>query len=316
MTDKFTAAEWAVMEGGHSIDDVEVSDEPFSFLKDIHEARLTKDNGSSQKLTYSDCGERLYLTLLALEMMRRYNDSAVFVKSYASKTRGFELYKFYRIMGTDLYNLIYFLVGDDSAQKKLKDPVAAIKLKKETRLPILDLNRYINQIATGTEPNLVSSLLMKLEGALKIANTDYKDIRRKLADWDKITRQDKRVAATRLIYAVRAKLRNSDITADFEKWAAIKNMEKDQVVDPEPTVSKPDISLSNDNLILYRYLVGTGNLAMAKRFLMLAQNGQSIPKNAVQAYLPIIDMIDDLVQAGPAYIQQLRALHKRAKKDY
>jgi len=34
----------------------------------------------------------------------------------------------------------------------------------------------------------------------------------------------------------------------------------------------------------------------------------------VQAYLPAIEMIDDLVQAGPAYVQQLRALHKRAKK--
>jgi len=316
MTDKFTAAEWAAMEGGHAIEDVELPSEPFSFLKDIHEARLTKDNGSSQKLTYFDCGERLYLTLLALEMMRRYNDSAPFVKSYANKTRGFELYKFYRIMGTDLYNLIYFLVGDDSAQKKLKDPVAAIKLKKETKLPILDLNRYINQIANGTEPKLVSSLMIKLEGVLKIVNTDYKSIRRYLADWDRITRQDKRVAATRLIYAIRAKLRNSDITSDFEKWAAIKNMEKDQVLDPEPTISKPDISISNDSLILYRYLVGNDKLAMTRRFLQLAQNGQSIPKPAVEAYLPIINMIDDLVQAGPAYIQQLRSLHKRAKKDY
>jgi len=34
----------------------------------------------------------------------------------------------------------------------------------------------------------------------------------------------------------------------------------------------------------------------------------------VQAYLPAIEMLDDIVQAGPAFVQQLRALQKRAKK--
>jgi hypothetical protein len=34
----------------------------------------------------------------------------------------------------------------------------------------------------------------------------------------------------------------------------------------------------------------------------------------VQAYLPAIEMIDDIVKAGPGYIQMLRALQNRAKK--
>ena len=46
----------------------------FSFIKDLHEARMTKDNGSSRKLTYSDCCERLYLMLLILETMRNFPD--------------------------------------------------------------------------------------------------------------------------------------------------------------------------------------------------------------------------------------------------
>jgi hypothetical protein len=33
-----------------------------------------------------------------------------------------------------------------------------------------------------------------------------------------------------------------------------------------------------------------------------------------QAYLPAIKMVDDIVQGGPAYVQQLRALHQRAKR--
>jgi|TARA_B110000977_G_scaffold119728_1_gene154279 hypothetical protein len=314
MTDKFTAAQWAEMEGGHEV--TPIQDASFSFLKEIHESRMTKDNGSSQKLTYSDCGERLYLTLLALETMRQYPEHKATVKAYANKTRGFELYKFYRIMGTDLYNLIYFLVGDDSAQKKLKDPEAAIKLKKTTKIPLRDLNRYINAVAQGRTTPQTTQLFIKLEQALKVTNTDYKAIRRGLNDWSKTTRSDKRTIATRLIFAVRAKLRSSDIIIDFEKWASIKNMEKATAVDPEPTISRPDINTSTNNVVLYRYLVGNDKIAMAKKFLELAKDGRGIPSPAVQAYLPVIEMIDDLVQAGPAYIAQLRALHKRAKKDY
>jgi hypothetical protein len=160
------------------------------FIKDLHEARMTKDDGSSQKLTYTDCCQRLYLILLVLETMRQFPEFRLSVQNYAKKTAGFELYKYYRIMGTDLYNFIYFVVGDDSAQNKLKDPDAAKRLKKETSVQIRDLNRYINQLAQGKEPLLVASLFINLEKSLKITNSDYKEIRRFVTDFDKLTKKD------------------------------------------------------------------------------------------------------------------------------
>jgi hypothetical protein len=284
------------------------------FIKDLHESRMTKDNGSSKKLTYTDCGERAYLTLLALETMRQYPDFKGYVQRYCKKTSGFELYKFYRIMGTDLYNFIYFLVGDDSAQDKLKDPGAAKRLKAKTILPVAAINRYINALAQGKEPTQTSQLLLKLEGALNITNTDYKAIRRNLVSYNKLTRADKRLLVTRLIFAVRAKLRSSDIIEDFEKFAQIKDLEKTNVTDPEPTVSRPDIATQPGDLALYKYLVGSKNLALTKKFLEMAKDGKAASSNMVQAYLPAIQMIDDIVQGGPAYVQQLRALQQRAKK--
>ena len=286
----------------------------FSFIKDLHEARMTKDNGSSRKLTYSDCCERLYLTLLILETMSKYPDFKNIVQKYAKKTIGFETYRYYRIMGTDLYNFIYFLVGGDSAQDKLKDPKSAKQMKRNTRIPVNDINRYIRTLASGTAFN-PTSLFIKLESALRITNSDYKAVRRSIGNWDRQTRSDKRLVATRLIFAARAKLRSSDFIDDFEKWAAIKNMEKASVTDPEPTVSKPDLAGSQQNLALYRYLVGSKNLALTKRFLQQASNGQAASSGMVQAYMPAIEMIDDIVQAGPAYVNNLRALHKRAKKS-
>ena len=311
MTDKYTAAEWAAMEGGH---DITPAESKFSFLQELHESRMTKDNGNSQKLTYTDCGERMYLTLLALETMRQFPDFKSYVERYAKKTSGFETFKYYRIMGTDLYNFIYFLVGDAGAQTKLKDPEAAALLKQKTNLPTADINRYIRSLANGTEPTSVSSMFLRIESAINVTNADYKAVRRAVMDWAKQNRQDKRLIATRLIFAVRAKLRSSDIIEDFEKWAAIKNMETASVVDPEPTVSVPDINTRRENLSLYRYLVGDKNLALTKKFLDQTKNGNAASSNMLAAYKPAVELLDDIVQAGPAYVQQLRALHNRAKK--
>lgn len=312
MSEKYTAAQWAEMEGGHEVSSID--DPSFSFIKDLHESRMTKDNGSSQRLTYTDCGERAYLILLVLETMRQYPDFQGYVQRYAKKTSGFELYKFYRIMGTDLYNFIYFLVGDDSAQDKLKDPDKAKQLKKNTRFPTAAVNRYIRSLAQNTQPANPGKMLMSLEGVLNITNLDYKTIRRNLANFSKLTKAEKRLISTRLIFAVRAKLRSSDIIEDFEKFASVKDLEKASVIDPEPTVSIPDISTRPNDLALYRYLVGNDNLALTKKFLEQAKNGKAASANMLQAYLPAIKMLDDIVQGGPAFVQQLRALQQRAKK--
>src|SRR6056300_375773 len=136
MTDRYTALEWAAIEGGH---EVTPSESKYSFLQEINEARMTKDNGPSRTLSYADCGERMYLTLLVLETMRQYPEVKCAVQKYAKKTSGFELYKYYRIMGTDLYNFLYFLVG---SQDKLKDPEAAkaTAQKLKRKIPIMDIN--------------------------------------------------------------------------------------------------------------------------------------------------------------------------------
>jgi hypothetical protein len=68
------------------------------------------------------------------------------------------------------------------------------------------------------------------------------------------------------------------------------------------------------NVALYGYLVGVENAMRAKRFAEMADQGKSIPANFVEAYYPIIAMIDDIVDGGPGAIAQLRNLHKRFKK--
>jgi len=121
------------------------------FIKEIHEARMTRNSSDQRSLTYTDCCERLYLSLLILELLRKFPGYAARSKMYAKDCSRYDSYKHFRMNGTDLYNFIYFVTGDDAAMDKLKDPGAAKALRKRTTLPLMNLNRYLTQLGNGQE---------------------------------------------------------------------------------------------------------------------------------------------------------------------
>ena len=285
------------------------------FIQEIHEARMTRDGNNLRVLTYTDCCERLYLSLLIVDLLKRFPKYKSSVQSYASRTTRYSNYNSFKASGTDLYNFMYFVSGGDDAQDKLKNPAAAKAMRKTTYLSTMQINGYLTSIGNGSDPTNALSILVSAESSLKIVNQDYKNMRRAIGNFDSLTALDKKKNVTRLLYATRAKLRSSDIIDDLEKLAVEGNFETGLVKDNEPTVSLPDIPLESKDLINYRFLVGTKNLMQAQRVVQLASRGASVPSNFITAYLPIIKMVHDIVRAGPAFINQLRVLHKRAQKS-
>jgi hypothetical protein len=283
------------------------------FIKDLQEARLTRDAANRPKFTYTDVAERAYLTFLALEVLRRYPAYQINVKKYAEQTlRG--TYKQFLQSASDLHNFIYF-VTDDVGVLKLKEPEAAAKMKELSNFPLNLTNGYLLTLKAGKFPSQANQVIMKIEDGLRINNPAYRAIRRGLPKYDSLPGSEKKKLVTKLLYAVRAKLRSSDIIDDLEKLAAQKNLEVGTVVDTEYAVSIPDITTAGSALSNYRFLVGTKNIGMVKRFLDFVRRGDSIPRDVLKSYLPIIQMVDNIVKGGPAFIQQLKLLEKRAKKN-
>ena len=282
------------------------------FLSELYEARMTRNSGDTAKLTYNDCCERLYLTLLVLELLSKYPKYMPYAKAYAKKTKDVN-YKRFQMHGTDLHNFIYFVNGDDEALAKLKDPDSARMVARRTTLPLNNINRYLTTLSQGlvSRPN---ETFMSIESALKISNADYKATRRYLQNFSGLNTFDKKKVATRLAIASRAKLRSSDIIIYMEELLAERDLETRSVKDNEPTISSPDIAVTGPELSYYRFLVGARNLVGTQKFLELARSGNSIPSTFVKQYLPAIQLIDDIVKAGPGYVQMLRSLQKRAKK--
>jgi len=283
------------------------------FLTELHEARMTRDSGNQRVLSYTDCCERLYLTMLVLELLRRYPQFAPVAHGYAKRTTDRDSYKHFRMYATDLYNFAYFVQGDEEALNKLKDPKAAMAIRRRTTLPAMAFNRYLMAMSTGRVTSLNDqTVFLGIESALNIVNTDYKAIRRSLFNFNRLSTGDKKKIVTRLLYACRAKLRSSDIIEHLEALAAVRDLESAKVRDPEPTVSIPDVSVDIKDLGFYRFLLGTKNLMLAKKFIEMAVQGKPIPPQMVRAYMPAIKTIDNIVKGGPAFISMLKALERRA----
>ena len=285
------------------------------FLKDLHEARMTRNSSNQRVLTYTDCCERLYLSMLVLELLRQFPQFRGTVKEYAKRTSGYTNYNIFRMSGTDLYNFVYFVVGDDKALDKLKDPAAAKKIRQNTHFPVMGFNRYVSLLSNAQEPTNISEFFIKTESALNIVNADYKTVRRGLLNFRRLSTTDKKKLVTRLLFACRTKLRSSDLIDDIEKLAVLKDFETGLIKDPEPKVSVPDVDTVGKDFLYYRFIVGQENIMLAKKFLDYAKAGQSVPASMVQAYLPAVKLLDDIVSGGPSYINLLRTLQKRAKKD-
>lgn len=283
------------------------------FTRDLIESRMTRNEKNLQTLSYRDCCERLFLAILALEAMRQYPDYQDQVSRYAKSTLSPGKFQHYRLSGTDLYNFIYFVSGSDEALSKLADAEDAKSVRQSMIPPIRDIEKYLRSVADGKTLPDNFAVLQRIERNLKITNTDYATLRRWIANFRKISREDRRLLVTRLLMATRAKLRSFDLVDDIEKWAADKNLEQSIARDPELSFSTPDIAVGD--LSLYRYLVGPERLTLLKQFVEQAKSGKSVNAQLVNTYLPIVEMVDDIVSGGPAYIQQLKLLHQRAKKS-
>ena len=67
-------------------------------------------------------------------------------------------------------------------------------------------------------------------------------------------------------------------------------------------------------LTALRMLVGTSGMARAKRAMEMAKQGRAVPAVYMTSFIPLIDILDDIMRSGMANVQVLKNLDKRAKK--
>jgi FAD/FMN-containing dehydrogenase len=173
MDNRYTAMEWAAMEGGNEVAPRPVA--KFSFLDELTEAKMYRGRDTLSGKTADDLAKVAYLMIMMLEILR--TEDKEFTKSYVRNTMWAENFTAMRSNASDLHNILAVLANQDKFQDK-------IKVNHNISVPVLQLRRYLRDIeGNRKELSLDRSLFKSLEGFLKISDSACKEVRRTVGDW-------------------------------------------------------------------------------------------------------------------------------------
>ena len=275
------------------------------FLKYVSEGRVVRRQSDLQRYTFQEITERIYLSFLALSLLKNFDQTIGFVKTYANQTLAYGSFDRVRTTSNDLHNMLAVVAGDPSIVQKLANKNAAMALRQRQIVPVLAIRRYLRTFKDSY------SFLTQLESALGISNLDYKNLRRAISDYQKLDGRRKKATTTRLLQALKAKLSGTDLQRKTQEFADKQKLELDNVIDAERSV--PGKELTADEMSAYRLLVGATNVRRAKVAVDLVRQGKAVPAPIMSAYAPIIKMIDDIAKGGYPFVRIIQSIHDRAK---
>ena len=276
------------------------------FLKYVSEGRVVRRQSDLQRYTFQEITERIYLSFLTLTLLRNFSQTLGFVKTYATNTLSYGNFDRVRTTSNDLHNMLAVVAGDPSITQKLSNKNAAMAIRQRQTVPTLAIRRYLRDFKGSY------AFLTSLESSLGITNIDYKNLRRAISDYASLDTRRKKATTTRLLQALKAKLPGTDLQRKAQEFADKQKLELDNVIDAERSV--PGATLTPDELSGYRLLVGPANVRRAKIAADMVRQGKAVPAPVMQAYAPVIKMIDDIVKGGFTYVKLLQTIRDRAKK--
>ena len=275
------------------------------FLKYVSEARIVRRQSDLQRYTFQEITERIYLSFLTLSLLKNFNQTAGFVKTYATQTLSYSNFDQVRGRANDLHNMLAIVSGDPTIVQKLANKNAAMALRQRQSVPVLAIRRYLRDFKNDY------SFLSQLETALSVSNSDYKNLRRAISDFKNLDSKRQKVTTTRLLQALKAKLAGTDLQKQASMLANKQKLELDSVVDAERTA--PGKDMTPDEMSAYRLLVGASNVRRAKVAADMIKSGRAVPAPIMAAYAPVVKMIDDIARGGYTYVRLLQTIHDRAK---
>ena len=277
------------------------------FLQYVSEARIVRRQDDLSRYTYGEIEERIYLSFLALTLLNKFPAFKSFVKQYSNATMTYGGFERVRTTANDLHNMLAVVDGQKDILDKLSNKGQAKAMRERHILPTMSVKRWLR-----TQSNDYA-FLTQLERALGINNTDYKNLRIAISDFDSLDTRRKKVTVTRLLQALRAKLGGTDIAKQIDRLAKGGDLELDNVVDAERTTSPKEMTA--DELNAYRILVGPTNVRRAKIAVDQARQGKGLAGPLAASYYPIMKMIDDIAKGGYTFVKLFQTIADRAKRS-
>ena len=181
------------------------------FLKYVSEGKVIRRHNDLQRFTFPEITERIYLSFLALAFMSQNKDTLSFAKSYADQTMAKGTFDQVRIINNDLANMLAIVAGDPEITKKLKNKNQAQAMRQRQPVPVMALRRYLR----NWEDHFKN--LTNLERALNITDSNLRNIRRAVANYNRLDSKTKLETLHRLKQQLQTKLPNTDILRKFKE---------------------------------------------------------------------------------------------------
>ena len=175
------------------------------FLKYVSEGKVIRRHSDLQRFTFPEVAERIYLSFLALALMSQNKDTIGIAKSYADQTMAKGTFDQVRMMNNDLANMLAIVSGDPEITKKLKNKNQAQAMRQRQPVPVMALRRYLRSYEDHYKN------LTNLERALNINDGNLRNIRRAVANYNKLDSKMKLQTLHRLQQQLQSKLPNTDI---------------------------------------------------------------------------------------------------------
>ena len=181
------------------------------FLKYVSEGRVIRKFSDLQRYTFPELTERIYLSFLALALMSQHDDTLPFVQSYADQTMAKGTFDQVRMINNDLANMMAIVSGDPDITKKLKNKNQAQAMRQRQPVPVMALRRYLRTWEEHYKN------LTQLERALNITDANYKNVRRAVANYNRLDSRTQAQTVSRLRQMLQSKLPNTDIQRKFKE---------------------------------------------------------------------------------------------------
>ena len=181
------------------------------FLKYVSEAKVIRRHSDLGRFTFPEVTERIYLSFLALTLLRSMDQSKAFTKTYADQTLGYGTFDKVRMTQNDLYNMLAIVTGEPDITKKLKNKDQAQAMRQRQPVPVMAVRRYLRSF---DEPY---KFLTQLERALGITDANYRNLRRALADYKNLDSKTQTRASAKLMQMLKSKLPGTDITKKVQE---------------------------------------------------------------------------------------------------
>lgn len=219
MEQKYTAAQWAQIEGGHVMEDT--NQYKFGFIRDLNESKMFRTRQQYETSNREDMANFAFMNLMTLHILSSMDVTAEIANDYAGQTAKYRNFNNYKQSGTDLYVAI----------AGLKEAGYNINNNK--------MIQYLTATANGSNYPNVNAFFLQLENQLKITDSNYKAVRRIAANINDASPQQRKLAVTRLLQFYRTKAIRSELYPALKELAKIGGLEISgaSVAEKKPSVA-------------------------------------------------------------------------------